>query len=150
MHRRRRLVHLYMCCRLHRCKLRNRYGTVFIIKMSMVLDSRSFFQQIYFHCHFPFKPNLNMAAYDWKVFYYIADVDECVSTPCQNSGTCTDAVNSYTCTCAAGYTGTNCETSKEHYLSLRCQRLRIADLFYIKSIFHCYFYTRLIFEHGCI
>ena len=27
-----------------------------------------------------------------------------------NGATCTESVNSYTCGCVAGYTGTNCET----------------------------------------
>ena len=31
--------------------------------------------------------------------------------PCQNSGTCTDGDNTYTCACVAGFTGTDCETS---------------------------------------
>ena len=34
----------------------------------------------------------------------------CRSFPCQHGGTCIDGVNRYTCKCAAGYTGTNCET----------------------------------------
>ena len=29
-----------------------------------------------------------------------------------NNGFCTDGVNSYTCACQTGFTGTNCETSK--------------------------------------
>ena len=36
------------------------------------------------------------------------DIDECDSNPCQNNGTCNDEVNGYTCTCAAGFTGTEC------------------------------------------
>ena len=32
--------------------------------------------------------------------------------PCQYDATCTDQVNSYTCTCVAGFTGTNCEASR--------------------------------------
>ena len=39
-----------------------------------------------------------------------ADINECLSNPCINSGNCTDLVNQYTCSCVAGYTGTNCET----------------------------------------
>ena len=46
--------------------------------------------------------------------YYQLDIDECASNPCENSGTCADAVNGYTCSCVAGFTGTNCETSKYH------------------------------------
>ena len=42
----------------------------------------------------------------------LPDIDECASSPCQNGGTCTDAVNSYTCACVAGYNGDDCETSK--------------------------------------
>ena len=38
----------------------------------------------------------------------ISDIDECVSSPCQNGGTCIDDVNSYTCLCAPGYSGVNC------------------------------------------
>ena len=40
-----------------------------------------------------------------------SDTDECASNPCQNGATCADAVNSYTCNCAAGYEGTLCQTS---------------------------------------
>ena len=29
---------------------------------------------------------------------------------CQNSGTCTDGDNTYTCSCVTGFTGTDCET----------------------------------------
>jgi len=42
-----------------------------------------------------------------------SDIDECSSNPCQNGATCNDAVNMYTCTCAAGYTGRHCETSED-------------------------------------
>merc|ERR1719272_1551888 len=32
----------------------------------------------------------------------------CVSSPCLNGGTCNDAVNKYSCTCAAGWSGPAC------------------------------------------
>ena len=44
--------------------------------------------------------------------YFPQDINECASNPCQNEGTCTDGVNSYTCACATGYTDGECETSK--------------------------------------
>ena len=41
---------------------------------------------------------------------YSADIDNCIGVTCSGSGTCVDGVNSYTCSCEAGYTGSNCET----------------------------------------
>ena len=32
-----------------------------------------------------------------------------------NNATCSDNVNSYTCTCVDGYTGTNCETGMSNF-----------------------------------
>ena len=40
------------------------------------------------------------------------DIDECASSPCQNGGTCIDALNAYTCNCIPGYEGDNCEIGK--------------------------------------
>ena len=39
-----------------------------------------------------------------------SDLNECNSDPCENGGTCSDAVNGFTCACADGYTGVQCET----------------------------------------
>lgn len=41
------------------------------------------------------------------------DFDECQSTPCKNNATCNDHVDNYTCSCASGFTGRNCEIGKE-------------------------------------
>ena len=48
---------------------------------------------------------------------FILDINECVSNPCQNGGTCTDQVNQYACTCVPGYEGTNCQTGSNRCLS---------------------------------
>eukprot|EP00794_Sanderia_malayensis_P013908 gene13908-15357_t len=48
------------------------------------------------------------------------DVNECASSPCQNGGTCSDAVNSYTCQCMQGFAGTRCETDVNECLSSPC------------------------------
>ena len=42
----------------------------------------------------------------------LADINECSSLPCQNGGTCVNMPGSYLCRCRTGYSGTNCDTSK--------------------------------------
>lgn len=36
-------------------------------------------------------------------------MDECLSNPCQNGGTCIDKDNGYMCSCSLGYLGSHCE-----------------------------------------
>ena len=38
------------------------------------------------------------------------DIDECMSDPCQNNGTCMDHINAFTCDCTPGFEGLVCET----------------------------------------
>lgn len=40
----------------------------------------------------------------------LQDINECASSPCENGGYCRDGINSFTCTCVNGFTGTLCET----------------------------------------
>ena len=55
---------------------------------------------------------------DILILYFMCkDIDECYSLPCFNGGTCKDNVGSFNCTCAAGYTGKNCETGKDYFLN---------------------------------
>ena len=35
-------------------------------------------------------------------------VDQCLSNPCHNGGTCFDRYNKYVCQCLAGFSGLNC------------------------------------------
>lgn len=42
--------------------------------------------------------------------HILSDINECLSTPCQNEATCHNEVNAYSCTCMPGYQGTNCES----------------------------------------
>ena len=57
-----------------------------------------------------------MAPLDWFCFTYykkkmsdISELNECLSDPCENGGTCEDGINVHTCVCAPGYKGTQCE-----------------------------------------
>ena len=43
-----------------------------------------------------------------------SEVNECTSSPCQNQAQCVDEKNSYSCTCQAGWSGTNCQTGTYH------------------------------------
>ena len=52
--------------------------------------------------------------YQFLTTHTFVDIDECSPNPCQNGGVCTDMVNGYSCTCAAGYTGNDCETGEQH------------------------------------
>ena len=42
----------------------------------------------------------------------LADIDDCSPGVCKNGGTCHDGVNTYMCSCAAGYTGPNCNNGE--------------------------------------
>ena len=44
------------------------------------------------------------------LFVGIIEINECVSNPCENDGTCTDMEDGYTCACESGFTGTVCQT----------------------------------------
>ena len=53
------------------------------------------------------------------ITFHSVDKDECLSNPCQNGGKCEDEINSYTCTCAPGYTGHDCETGITNNLKIK-------------------------------
>ena len=48
----------------------------------------------------------------WFVNNLLVDINECESNPCENDGTCTDREDGYTCACASGFTGTECQTGR--------------------------------------
>jgi hypothetical protein len=48
----------------------------------------------------------------WIYICFLPDINDCMPNPCQNNGVCSDRINNYTCQCAAGYDGNNCEYSK--------------------------------------
>ena len=56
-------------------------------------------------------------------------MNECSSNPCQNSGTCNDEVNGYTCVCVPGYAGTECGTGMSTYLDIcTCTYMDLCNL----------------------
>ncbi|XP_052789096.1 protein crumbs-like isoform X2 [Mya arenaria] len=48
------------------------------------------------------------------------DIDECVSSPCRNGGTCNNNPGSYMCACANGYTDSTCQTDIDECASSPC------------------------------
>ena len=48
------------------------------------------------------------------------EVDDCARDPCVNGASCTDGSNSRTCTCANGWTGNSCESSKHRICLNSC------------------------------
>uniref|UniRef100_A0AAR2JRL6 Neurogenic locus notch homolog protein 1 n=1 Tax=Pygocentrus nattereri TaxID=42514 RepID=A0AAR2JRL6_PYGNA len=48
------------------------------------------------------------------------NVNECLSNPCVNGGTCRDMTNGYVCSCRPGFTGPNCQTNINECASNPC------------------------------
>lgn len=48
---------------------------------------------------------------------FFSDIDECISSPCQNGGTCVDLVDGYRCECTQAWEGSNCQFGK--YLPIK-------------------------------
>jgi hypothetical protein len=46
---------------------------------------------------------------------------ECASSPCRNSGTCSDVVNGFSCACADGWSGTVCQSNIDESSSQPCR-----------------------------
>eukprot|EP00057_Strongylocentrotus_purpuratus_P029787 XP_011684261.1 PREDICTED: fibropellin-1-like [Strongylocentrotus purpuratus] len=89
-------------------------------RASLPLSERTYVfndtNQIFFY----FYSNKNVVHPGYRISY-TADINECLSNPCKNGGTCTDETNMYTCTCEAGYTGDECQTNINECMSAPCQ-----------------------------
>ncbi len=48
-----------------------------------------------------------------------SDVDECISSPCQNGANCIQLFNRYRCDCNVGWQGTNCDLGE--YINTQLQ-----------------------------
>ncbi|XP_014830968.1 PREDICTED: cubilin, partial [Poecilia mexicana] len=49
----------------------------------------------------------------WQGIHCDQNINECLSNPCQNGGTCSDSINGFTCTCTAQWTGPFCQTPQQ-------------------------------------
>jgi len=70
---------------------------------------------------------------------FCVDINECVSTPCQNGGTCADGINGYTCTCANGWEGAQCQSGTyigESYITvhMNCEIQNVLQLLSFKTL----------------
>ena len=50
--------------------------------------------------------------------FFLSDVNECASNPCQNGGTCKNMNNYYECVCKSKYFGKDCSISKYYFISI--------------------------------
>lgn len=67
-----------------------------------------------------FKENVfNVSGYTGKNCN--SNIDECVSQPCQNNGTCEDGIGNYSCHCMVGFNGLNCEHNINDCTEDSCQ-----------------------------
>ncbi|XP_078398957.1 uncharacterized protein LOC144681100 [Cetorhinus maximus] len=48
------------------------------------------------------------------------NINDCASAPCQNKGTCIDAISGYSCVCLKGFAGMNCEHNVDECASNPC------------------------------
>ena len=67
------------------------------------------------------------------IYDNITDIDDCVAVTCAHDGTCVDAVNSYSCTCTAGWQGQHCLSGMSKYLA--CYEPRLSD-FLLQNLEH--------------
>lgn len=49
------------------------------------------------------------------------DIDECEVNPCENNGTCVNALGGFYCHCLSGFSGSVCSTDVDECLKLKCQ-----------------------------
>ena len=65
---------------------------------------------------------------NWKrsqTFTSSLDIDDCDANQCENGGTCQDEINAYSCVCAPGYTGNNCEIGNDFLFIIDCTYLKL-------------------------
>ena len=56
-----------------------------------------------------------------RFLFLLADIDDCLSNPCQNGGQCTDLVNGFACICISGFSGEICQFRKYNFVHIKKQ-----------------------------
>ena len=76
----------------------------------------------------------NRIVHLWNfVTNFSTEIDECLSSPCQNNGSCRDHLNGYSCLCQTGFTGRNCESG---LLKLSSVSSDLSQSLYTIFLFH--------------
>ena len=108
-------------CRFHQCVMKIFIFLLFLkLIMFIYIQSILSFNFCYFYAlfkeNYPVPDDLITNVYKTgNVFSNISltDIDDCVgSNLCLNNGICVDGANTYTCQCAQGFDGANCQNSK--------------------------------------
>ena len=64
------------------------------------------------HSNFNQPASWSLKAPSTLISCLFSDINECLSSPCRNGGTCVDGINRYTCSCRPGYTETFCQSGE--------------------------------------
>lgn len=51
--------------------------------------------------------------------FFVTDIDECASAPCQNGGTCIDLDNSFKCECPSAWEGNLCQFGMNFFKNIQ-------------------------------
>lgn len=82
-----------------------------------------------------------------SIVILLLDLNYCRNHPCQHGGTCTNTIaDQYKCSCTAGHTGINCETSNSYCQYSYCTRLRLHcfDRLLVLTILYVYIYHKIL------
>ena len=77
-------------------------------------------------------------------FLSYLDIDDCQPNPCKNDGVCEDGANSFTCNCAHGFIGEDCNIGMRQFL------LEVTCIWNQIQILYQYPYLYLIDIDDCI
>ena len=80
--------------------------------------------------------------------HLFVDIDYCEPDQCQNGGICTDLVDGYTCSCATGYTGNNCENG--NCLHISNIRVTYCSMHWVMINILCAAYLYTVQLHKCV